>query len=151
MATILNDVKFHNLIPPGAIKDNASFTPIVLDKQDFHGAKGVLIVIQLGATDVAMAALKVEEAEAKSDANTLTSATDVHDFTSKPGAGADNDLYLVYVTMAAWSKRYLSLTATAGDGTSGTYLAAMAIADRPGVSEPVAAELGVDVIETALA
>jgi len=148
MATLLNRIKLHRAIDPD-LKDDAAFDGQVIDKQDFDGAKGVLFVIYTGFIDVALAALKVQQADAKTDATTLTSGADVHDVTAKPTASDDNEFVLVYVPMSLWTKRYLQLQATGGDGTTGVYLAAVAIADMPGETAVTAASLNVEAVEIA--
>ncbi len=143
--TILNNTKYFNAIPPTAIKDDAAFVSNVLDKATDipHDAKGVLFVVQLGATDIALAALKVQQSDTETDATTLGGApTDVVDAASKPGADDDGGVALIYVPIESWTEQYLQLQATAGDGTAGTFLSAIAIFDCPGVSGANATDLG---------
>lgn len=149
---ILNQVKFFNAIPPGVIKDDAAFVSNVIDKAELlpQDAKGILFVVQLGATDIAAAVLKVMESDTETNATTLGGTpAEVHDVTTKPGADDDNGLFLIYVPMSAWTEQYLQIQATAGDGTAGTYLSALAIVDAPGASGPTAALLGASSLEIA--
>ncbi len=149
---IMNLTKFFNAIPPGVIKDNAPFVSNVIDRQADvpTDAKGVLFVVQLGATDVAASVLRVQQSDTKTDATTLGgSPTTVHDFATKPGANDDNALFGVYVPTSKWTERYLQLQATAGDGTTGTYLSALAVFDQPGTTGTTAADLGLTVVEVA--
>lgn len=135
---ILNRSKFFNAIPPTAIKDNAAFVSNVIDKAvDVpHDAKGVLFVISLGVTDIALAALKVQQSDTQSTATALGGTpTDVVDAADKPSATDDGGIALIYVPMSKWTEQYLQLQATAGDGAAGTFLAAIAIFDEPGVVE----------------
>ena len=60
-----------NAIPPGVIKDDAAFVSLVIDKQDLPGCDYLEFVIGLGATDVAMAVLKVMESATKTNDTTL--------------------------------------------------------------------------------
>lgn len=147
---ILNAIKCFNAIPPGAIKDNAAFTSNVLDKAELipQDAKGVLFLVQLGATDIAMAALKVMQSDTLTNGTTLGgSPAEVHDVVTKPGEDDDNGLFAIYVPIAKWTERYLQLQASAGNGSAGTYLSALAIVDLPGASGPVAELLGVNSVE----
>jgi hypothetical protein len=141
---LLNKIKLKNVIPPVAIKDDAAWVSTILDQNTDipSGARGVLFVIALGATDIAMAALKVQQSDAKTNDTTLDGGADLHNVATKPGADDDNKIWLVYVPIAKWTKRYLQLQATAGDGTSGTFMAAVAIYDLPGESEVTAESLG---------
>jgi hypothetical protein len=149
---LLNGIKLFNSIPPGVIKDNAAFVSNVIDRQSLidTDARGVLFVVQLGATDVAMAVLKVMESSEKTNDTTLggTPAA-VHDVATKPSATDDEGIFAIYVPMSAWSERYLQLQATAGDGTAGTYMSALALLDLPGTSGPTAALLNASGLEIA--
>ena len=137
----LQNTKIFNSIPPGVIKDNAAFVSNVIDKQDFPGASYLEFVGLLGATDVTVATLKVMESSVKTDATTLGGTpTLVKDSTTKPSATADNGVFAFGIDLAKSRQRYLQLQATSGDGTSGTYLAAIAIAHRLGEASSLAAD-----------
>lgn len=122
--------KHHLFIAPQAIVDNTSWTSTVLDTA---GLDGVTIYFTLGATDIAMAALKVQEANAITDATTLTSGTDISgaDFSvaplTLPSATADNTTVAVFIPITGQRKRYINLVATAGNGAAGTYATAYAL------------------------
>lgn len=149
---ILNTSKWFNAIPPGVIKDNAAFVSNVLDKQTDvpQDAKGVLLIFQFGATDIAMAVQKIMQSDTETNATTLGGVpTAVHDFTTKAGAGDDNGLFGVYIPMSKWTERYLQAQGTAGNGTNGTYLSCLAVFDHPGSSGVTAADLGMTVVEVA--
>jgi hypothetical protein len=149
---LLHNTKWFNAIPPGVIKDDAAWVSYVLDKQTLvdQDAKGVLFAIGLGATDVAAAVLKVMQSDTETNETTLGGTpTAVHDVTTKPGAGDDNGVWLVYVPMSSWTEQYLQLQGTAGDGTAGTYLSALAVIDSPGAGGATAALLGATVVEIA--
>ena len=53
-------VKYVSVTPPAAIVDNASYTTAEIDTYGWDYAK---IVCYVGATDIAMTALKVQEAD----------------------------------------------------------------------------------------
>jgi hypothetical protein len=128
----LQQVKFVSITPPAAIVDNASYTTAAVDTL---GYDKVAIVVYLGATDIAMAALKVQESNdsGMSGADDITglvwgTSTDPDTATTSvlPSATDDNKFFVAYISMQG-RKRYLDLVATAGDGSAGTYLAAFAI------------------------
>jgi hypothetical protein len=137
---------FHNACPPAAIKDNAAFSCNVLDLAlpAWQGVKGILWLLQLGVTDKALAVQKLQEADAKDSATALTagSTADVHDFTTKASATDDGEIHALYVPMDEARKRYQNLALTAGNGTSGTYLSALAIGIGAGNWNGNAASMG---------
>ncbi|MCC6679872.1 MAG: hypothetical protein IT445_03120 [Phycisphaeraceae bacterium] len=150
---ILSQIKLFNAIPAGVIKDDAAFVSNVIDKQTVvpQGARGVLFVIALGATDIALASLIVKQSPT-ADSTTALSATGlltVKDATTKPTADDDNNIALIYVPMSKWTLRYLQIQATAGNGSAGTYLSAIAIIDAPGASGPDATLLGAAYLDIA--
>jgi len=119
-------------IPPSIIRNNAAYVSFVIDRNDLPGSPYLEFIGVVGATDIAMAVLKVVESDTKQSTTVLGGTpTDVLDVVNKPGAG-DTDLsFVVDVDLRKQRKRYLQLQATAGSGTAGTYLAAVAIAYRP--------------------
>lgn len=125
---------------PGAIVDNAAFTTATIDTQGFGF---LIIIVALGALDIALAALKLRE----SDASDMTGAVDVAgaDFSvspaTLPAATDDNKLYAIHVNLKG-RKRYLDLSLTGGDGTAGTYASALAILSDPSVAPSSATDRG---------
>ncbi|HEY0545314.1 MAG TPA: hypothetical protein VGC91_08070 [Pyrinomonadaceae bacterium] len=113
---------------PAAIVDNAAFPTTTIDTLGF---RYVTIIILLGALDIALAALKLQE----SDASNMAGATDVPgaDFSvapaTLPAATDDNKLYAIHVNLNG-RKRYLDLSMTGGDGTAGSYAVAVAVLSR---------------------
>ena len=88
-----------------------------------------------------MAALKVQEADAKSSDTALTSGADITGLSfadALPSADADNTVYAFDIALTGGRKRYLDLVATAGDGSAGTYAVAWAVLGR-GQEVPVTA------------
>lgn len=110
---------------PGAIVDNAAFTTAIIDTRGFAF---LTIIVVLGALDIAVAAFKLQE----SNDSGMAGAADVSgaDFSvspaTLPAATDDNKLYAIQVNLKG-RKRYLDLTLTGGDGTAGTYAAAIAL------------------------
>jgi len=82
----------------------------------------------VGSTDVQVATLKLMESDAKTDDTTLGgSPSEVVDASVKPGADDDNTTFVIGIDLKQRRKRYLQLQATAGNGTNGTYLTAVAV------------------------
>jgi hypothetical protein len=126
---------------PAAIVDNAGFTTATIDTKGFAHLR---ILVIFGAMDIAMAALKVQE----SDDSGMSGAADISgtvggtDFTL-PSATADNQIWAFNINLKGNRKRYIDLVATGGDGTSGTYMAAIAILSRASETPDTAAERGI--------
>lgn len=128
----LQNTKLFNAIPPAAIKDNAAFSALVLDKTEFDQADYMEFIVTLGSIDATMAVLKVMESDTKTNDTTLGGTpTEVLDVTTKPGATDDDKVAVIGVDLTASRKRYLQLQATAGDGAAGTFLSAVAVVSRP--------------------
>lgn len=141
----LQQTKVVRAIEPVAIKDNASWTCQAIDTKGYDSA---LVIWHLGATDIAMAALKLQECDtsggnyadvsgANFDGDTGIDGSAV----SLPSATDDNKFFLIDVDLRK-RKRYLKLTATAGDGTNGTYGVAIVILSRGKVTPNSASERG---------
>lgn len=129
---VLQNTKLVAITPPAAIVDNAAYTTAIIDTA---GWGHVDVVVLLGATDIAMAALKVQE----SDDSAMSGATDITGLVAGtsliPESGAtsalpsatDDNKFFVFSFDTRGRKRYIDLYATAGDGTAGTFLVAFAI------------------------
>lgn len=121
--------KYVAVTPPNAILDDASATTNEIDTLGFDYCT---ILVQLGATDIAMAALKVQESD--------TSGSDMADITGLVASGStgdgrlptatdDNKVFAFFIDLRG-RKRYLDVVATAGNGSLGTYVSAVAILSR---------------------
>lgn len=133
----LHDAKFVQVTPPAAIVDDASFTTAAIDTAGYHYAT---VIFSIGATDIAMAALKLQESDASGSGYTdiagsdLSSATDIDgNATALPSATDDNNLVVWQVDLRG-RKRYLDLVATAGNGSTGTFGSAICILSRGDVA-----------------
>jgi hypothetical protein len=122
--------KFVSVTPPAAIKDNAAWTCAEIDTQ---GYDYLTVIAYLGATDIAMAALQVTEADVSATSHAAVTglvygtSTNIAGATSAlPTADDDNKAFAFEVDLRG-RKRYLQLGATAGDGSSGSFLAAFAL------------------------
>lgn len=122
----------HRFIHPAAISDNAAFTSNVLD---MLGKTSLTVFVDFGATDIAMAALKLQESDAVSSATALTAGTDIPgaDFSvlpaTLPSSTADNTTVCIVVPWTGARKRYCNLVATSGDGSTGTYMVASGLCE----------------------
>jgi hypothetical protein len=136
----LQACKFLNVTPPAAIVDNAAFPTATIDTKGFRAA---CIILQLGALDIAVAVLKLQE----SDDSGMSGATDVPgaDFSvsplTRPSATDDNTLYGIFVDLRG-RKRYLDLSLTGGDGTLGSFASVIAILERAEETPNTVAERG---------
>lgn len=120
-------------IPPAGIIDNTSFAEIEIDTKGFRTCT---IYAALGATDIAMAALKVQESDVsgsgQADITGLVYGTSVNtegDTSALPTALEDGGIFGFDVDLRG-RKRYLTVIATAGDGAAGTFLIALALLGR---------------------
>lgn len=119
-----------NMCPPTAIIDNAAAVTNVFDSNGFDA---ILILVNLGATDIAAAVFKLQEADFAASATALTSGTDVPlaDFSvsplTLPSATSDNTIVGIYVPITGARKRFYDLSITGGDGAAGAYFSATLI------------------------
>lgn len=132
------DHKIVEVIAPAAIVDNAAFTTKVIDTLGFRYAE---IYLHIGALDIAVAGLKVQESDVAASATALTGGTDITESivgtaandtgstSSLPSATADNTFQKFEIDLRG-RKRYLDLVFTGGDGAAGTFASAFAILSR---------------------
>ena len=122
----LQNVKQVLVTPPAAIVDNASFTTNTIDTLGYNK---LAVYFQVGATDIAMAALKLQESDdsGMSGAADITGAVygtstnpDTGSTSALPTATDDNKVFGFFVDLKG-RKRYVDVVATAGDGSTGTY------------------------------
>lgn len=128
------------------VLDAATATSYVIDTA---GIDYVSIDVVIGATDIALTALKVQESDTKTDATTLSSPTDVTGLVygasgapALPSATDDNKIFSFEINTQN-RKRYLQLVATAGNGTTGAALCAKFTAGKIGNQTLDAAGKGV--------
>lgn len=141
--------KFVNVTPPAAVYDNASCTTTSIDTQGYDWCR---VIVQLGALDIAMTALKVGESDTDgsfSDVTGLvfgTSTNSAGSTSALPTASDDNDVFVFDIDLRG-RKRYLDVTATCGNtSTTGTYVSILAELFR-GEKQPASAtEAGVNQI-----
>ena len=99
MSKQFDNFKLMSVTPPAAIVDNASFTTAEVDTAGWDMAR---IVVYLGATDIAMSALKVTESDTSASGHAdITGAvfgtsTDIDGSTSAlPSATDDNKFFVI--------------------------------------------------------
>lgn len=133
---------------PAAIIDNASATTAAIDTADFDYCE---ILVMLGATDIALTALKVQHSNASdgsgdayADITGLVygTSTNIAGSTSAlPSATDDNKIYKFEIDCRK-TKRYLDLVVTVGDGSVGGFVAAIARLSRSNYAAITASEAG---------
>jgi hypothetical protein len=144
MANPLQSVKFVNVTPPAAILDNASATTNSVNTEGFAHAT---FLVELGATDIALTALKLQESDTDSSYGDVTGAifgtSALPDGTTStlPSATDDNKIYAIYVDLKG-RKKYLDMVITVGDGTAGGYVACQCILSGADVQPHTATGLG---------
>lgn len=127
------DKKVVLVTPPQAIVDNASWPTTEVDTLGYDHAEFIWLY---GASDIAMAALKVQESDTSgsgfSDVSGGvfgTSTNDAGSTSTLPSATDDNKLFSICLDLTK-RKRYLDLVATGGDGTTGAYGSCICILTR---------------------
>ena len=124
---VTQQVKYVQAIKPQAIADNASLTPEVIDTLGFNE---LALVIQIGATDIAFAALKVQECATSGGSYTDVDGADFSSDGTLPSATDDGDVLGVFINLQN-RQRFIKIIATAGDGATGSEASALAILARP--------------------
>lgn len=143
--------KLVRVTSPAAIVDNASLSCLVVDTLGFRFAR---YVVWLGATDIALTACKIQEADATTDTTTLTSGVDITgaiygtsvndagSTSSLPSATDDNKFFTFEIDLRG-RKRYLNPVITVGDGTAGAFAAVWCELHRGENTPTTAAQKGV--------
>jgi hypothetical protein len=139
------ELKFVLLVPPAAIVDNAAVTVASLDTK---GWARLLVLVIIGATDIAVAAMKMTYSDtdgsyadiANGNFATGTMPNGVASVVpAAAGATGDN-------TIHAWwgpcRKRYYKAVLTGGDGAAGAFFCVLAVLSRPTESPNTMAERG---------
>ena len=138
--------KILGVIWPAAIKNNASFTVAEIDSLGFDYAE---FVFMYGASDIGMATLKLQESDVTGSGQTDitglifgTSLNDTGSTSALPSSTDDNKLFKFEVDLRG-RKRFLTLVATAGNGSTGSYGAAFCELSRGQQVPTTAAQKGV--------
>lgn len=138
------DCKYVFVTPPAALLDNASAATTAIDTKGYDRCE---IICGVGATDIAMTALKVQTSDTDGSYADKTglvygTSTLIDGTTSAlPGATDDNKLYVFDIDCKN-VKRFLDLVATFGDGVTGGYFTAVARLSRGAEAAVSMAERG---------
>lgn len=129
----LQQTKFVSITPPAAISDNATLTTAEIDTL---GYDYMTVIVYLGATDIAMAALAVTESDTSGSGHANVTglvwgtSTNIDGSTSALPAATDDNTFQIAEIDLRGRKRYIDVTATTGNGTNGTYITIMGILYR---------------------
>lgn len=139
------DAKWFQLVPPQAIVDDASWSPNEIDTLGF---KYLEVIVSIGALDIAMTVLKLQDSDAAggsfTDITGLVFGTSINDTgsaSSLPSATDDDELFVFNVSLLGL-ERFIDLVATIGNGSTGGYLSAIARLSRGETAPNAAAEFG---------
>lgn len=118
-----------------AISDNAALTTSEIDTLGYDYCS---IYVRIGTSDIAMAALKVQESDTSGSGFADIDETDFSDSTQTdvegtalalPAADSDNTFRVIHIDLRA-RKRYLDVSLTSGNGTNGSWIFCMAILSK---------------------
>jgi hypothetical protein len=116
-------------IPPAAIIDNASATATAVDTQ---GAQYLEVIVQLGATDIALTALKLQSSTTSGGSYADITGADFDGGTDSKGgtlalpSATDDNQTCVFRLPTSKANRFIKVVATFGDGTAGGFIAGVA-------------------------
>lgn len=120
--------KYVRSISPAAIVNNGSASATAIDTLGYSYCE---VICQLGATDIAMTALKLEESDDNVSYGDISGATFAGGTSADgttlalPSATDDNQPHVFQVSLLG-RKRYLRVVATFGNGATGGFIAAVA-------------------------
>ena len=129
----LQHCKFVSAVKPTAITDNATATADVIDCRGFDYAT---IVVQLGATDIALTALKVQNCATSGGSYaditgaTFAGGSGMGDATLALPSATDDGQTCVFQIDLRGKNPFLKLVVTFGDGSTGGFVAAVAALSR---------------------
>lgn len=141
----LQNTRVQPLVLPVAITNNAAFTSQAVDT--FNSTAGTkfenaLVMIRLGALDIALTALKVQHCDTSGGTYAdITGADFSVSPATLPSATDDNNLFLVDINLSG-KKRFLKVVATMGNGSTGGFLTGECILCGAGQSPNTATERG---------
>lgn len=132
----MNPMLHTKIVPivfPTALLDAAAATTTEIDRSGFDYCS---IYVRVGASDIAATVCKVQESDTTGTNFTdvpgadLSSAVDIEgNATALPSATDDNTFKVIHLDLRG-RKRFLDLSLTGGDGTTGAWYYAFAILSR---------------------
>lgn len=135
--------RYVTAIAPTAIIDNTSAVATAID---CAGSSYLEIPIQLGATDIAITALKLEESDVSGSGYadvpnaTFSAGANVDGVAlALPSATDDGQPHVFQVNLVG-RKRYVRVVATFGDGAAGGFIAATARLSSVGFLSPTSTD-----------
>ena len=134
---VLQNAKYVRAISPTALVNNASATATVIDARGYDYCT---IVCQLGATDIALTALKVQASTTSGGSYTdITGATfsagsSVAGATLALPTATDDDKVFVFQIDLRGKEPFLKVVATFGSGATGGFISSTAILTRSAVT-----------------
>lgn len=135
--------KYAVAIAPAAILDNTSATATAVDCRGYNYLE---IPVQIGATDIAVTALKLQECDtsggtyADITGATFSAGTSADGVAlALPSATDDNQPHVFQVNLVG-RKPFIKVVCTFGDGTVGGFVAATARLSRASYLPPVATD-----------
>lgn len=129
------NAKYCEVIRPAAIVDNASHTSQVIATEGYDYLE---IVYQLGATDIAITALSLEECATSGGSYAAISSSAQSPL---PTATDDFKLFVWHVDLRKRQK-FIKVVSTMGDGSAGGFVAATARLSRARIAPVTATEHG---------
>ncbi len=139
--------KVSAMVFPTAITDDGSATTTEIDTK---GWDFLSVYVYVGTTDVAMAALAVTESDTSGSGHSNITgavwgtATDIDgNTTALPSATDDNKFEVAHIDLRG-RKRYVDVTATAGDGTAGTWIYGFYILSKGASGPNSSSEMGAE-------
>ncbi len=145
MSIALQNTKIIQVIAPVAIVDDASWITAEVDTKGWEYAT---YIFNYGASDIAVAVMKMQESSASGSGMTdvtglvFGTSNNISGSTSTLPSATDDDSLFVMEFDLRPRKRYLDPVVTAGNGSVGSFMSAVCILSR-GHDHPVtAAERG---------
>ncbi|XZE44017.1 hypothetical protein SH467x_003602 [Pirellulaceae bacterium SH467] len=148
MNQLLN-CKYVEVIRPGAIVDNASFSTTVVDTMGWGFAT---FIFHLGTTDIGITALNLQESS-ESGANfvdvdglDVNGDLNIDDIAAVLPSATDDGKIFVLQCDLRHRLRYLDLVATMGDGSAGGYASCVCILTYPKIAPITMSGMGAEEI-----
>lgn len=139
--------KYQTAIMPAAIVDNAAWTGVEIDTLGWDYLE---LMFLYGTSDIALAALAVTQSDtagsghANVTGTVFGTATDIAGTTTVLPSATDDGCVEAFQIDLRGKKRYFNVAATAGDGTAGTYAAAVWRLSRGEAAPKTSAAAGAD-------